>query len=145
MAEFNTRRSTRLDGSVLGNSIGLNADIGGRVAHVWVAREGGLVSTLDLLGDWLTLLVGPEWDGEVPSRRAGSPPVAVERLDAISARGVGLTAAGSLLTGLTATQSRSGTTLSPARSGWQWQSQRRAGQRPGLRFARAIRWATEHW
>ncbi len=98
VAEFNTRRSNRLDGSVLGNSIGLNADIGGRVAHVWVAREGGLVSTLDLLGDWLTLLVGPEWDGEVPSRRAGSPPVAVERLDAISARGLGLTTAGSRLT-----------------------------------------------
>ena len=45
VAEFNTQRSTRADGSILGNSIGLNADIGGRIAHVWVPRGEGLVST----------------------------------------------------------------------------------------------------
>jgi putative polyketide hydroxylase len=97
VAEFNTHRSSRADGSILGNSFGLNADIGGRIAHVWVPRDGGFVSTLDLLGDGLTLLVGPEWDGAVPSRHAGSPPVTVERLDGIAARGLGLTSEGSLI------------------------------------------------
>lgn len=97
VAEFNTQRSTRADGSILGNSIGLNADIGGRIAHVWVPRAGGSVSTLDLLGHGLTLFVGPNWDGAVPSRHAGSPPLTVERLDALAARGLGLTTAGALL------------------------------------------------
>jgi hypothetical protein len=64
---------------------------------VWVARDGGLVSTLDLLGDGLTLFVGPDWNGAVSSREGGSAPVAVERLDAIAARALGLTPAGSLL------------------------------------------------
>ena len=97
VAEFNTQRSTRADGSILGSSIGLNADIGGRIAHVWVPRDGGVVSTLDLLDDGLTLLVGPDWEGSLPGGRADSPPVTVERLDAIAARGLGLTTAGSLL------------------------------------------------
>jgi putative polyketide hydroxylase len=97
VAEFNTTRSTRPDGSILGTAAGLNADIGGRIAHAWVRRDSGLVSTLDLLDEGLTLLVGPDWDGTVRSRDAGSPPMTVERLDAIAARSVGLTAAGSLL------------------------------------------------
>lgn len=95
VAEFNTERSTRHDGSILGPGFGLGADIGGRIAHVWVPRGGGLVSTLDLLGDGLTLFAGPDWDGSLPS--PGSPPVKVESLDAIAARGLGLTTAGSLL------------------------------------------------
>lgn len=98
VAEFNTQRSTRADGSILGNSIGLNADIGGRIAHVWVPRPSGRVSTLDLLGDGVTLFVGPNWDGAVPSRHPGSPPLTVERLDALAARGLGLAPTGSLLT-----------------------------------------------
>ena len=98
VAEFNTQRSTRADGSILGSSFGLNADIGGRIAHVWVPRGGSVVSTLDLLDDGLTLLVGPDWDGSVPDHDPGSPPMTVERLDAIAARGLGLTTAGSVLT-----------------------------------------------
>jgi 2-polyprenyl-6-methoxyphenol hydroxylase-like FAD-dependent oxidoreductase len=97
VAEFNTQRSTRTDGSILGNSIGLNADIGGRIAHVWVPRAGGPVSTLDLLGDGLTLFVGPNWHGALPRGHAGSPPLTVERLDALAARGLGLTTVGALL------------------------------------------------
>lgn len=97
VAEFNTQRSTREDGSILGNSFGLNADVGGRIAHVWVPRDGGLVSTLDMLGDGLTLFVGPNRDASVPNGHAASPPVTVQRLDAIAARGLGLTTGGSLL------------------------------------------------
>jgi hypothetical protein len=97
VAEFNTARSTRADGSLLDISTGLNADIGGRLPHVWVARGDGLVSTLDLLGEGLTLFVGPDWDGLAPDRDPASAPVSVERLDAIAARGLGLMASGSLL------------------------------------------------
>jgi putative polyketide hydroxylase len=96
VAEFNTERSIRSDGSILATAAGVNADIGGRIAHVWVPDAGGPLSTLDLLGDGLTLFAGPDWDGPVHTPDAGSPPVTVKRLDVI-ARGLGLTAAGSLL------------------------------------------------
>jgi putative polyketide hydroxylase len=96
VAEFNTERTARADGSILPVSFGLNADIGGRIAHVWVARDDGLASTLDLLGEGLTLFAGPDWDGSVP-RGYESAPVTVERLDAITAVGLGLTAEGSML------------------------------------------------
>ncbi len=97
VAEFNTSRSMRSDGSLLDNGIGLNADIGGRISHVWVARNEGLVSTLDLLGEGQTLFTGPEWDGVTPERRCDPAPLTVERLDAIAARGLGLAPSGSLL------------------------------------------------
>ena len=94
VAEFNTERSSRADGSILNTAVGLNADIGGRIAHVWVPRDGRLVSTLDLLGDGLTLFLGPDAD---QGREAWSPPVTTVRLDAIAARGLGLSMEGTLL------------------------------------------------
>ena len=97
VAEFNTRRSSLADGSLLGNRLGLSADIGGRIPHLWVARGERQVSTLDLLGPGLTLFAGPEWAGPAKAGGAHSPPVTVERLDAITARGLGLTTEGCLL------------------------------------------------
>jgi hypothetical protein len=97
VAEFNTERSTRDDGSILGTALGLGADIGGRISHAWVERDGALVSTLDLLSNGLTLLVGRQWNGALPAGESGSPPLTIERLDEIAARGLGLTASGSLL------------------------------------------------
>jgi putative polyketide hydroxylase len=97
VAAFNTQRSTRSDGSILGTAFGLAPDIGGRIAHAWVPRGEQLVSTLDLLADGLTLFVGPAWDGDVPNGDTGSPPMAVERLDALAARSLGVMASGSLL------------------------------------------------
>jgi putative polyketide hydroxylase len=97
VAEFNTERSGRTDGSILGNALGLNADIGGRIPHVWVPRGDDAVSTLDLLSAGLTLFVGPGWVDVVSSGGAGSPPLTVERLDAIVARGLGLTTTGAVL------------------------------------------------
>jgi 2-polyprenyl-6-methoxyphenol hydroxylase-like FAD-dependent oxidoreductase len=97
VAEFNMARSARSDGSILGAGDGLAADIGARIAHVWVERDGTLFSTLDLLGEGLTYFVGPDSEGSLPNRAAGSPPVIVQRVDAIAARGLGLSAAGSVL------------------------------------------------
>ena len=94
VAEHNTERSSRQDGSILGTGIGLSADIGGRIPHVWVARGEALVSTLDLLGEGLTLFAGPGWEGSVPPSAA---PVRVERLDAIAAHALGLSSSGTLL------------------------------------------------
>jgi len=99
VAEFNTRRSARADGSILNTAAGLNTDIGGRIAHVWLPRNGQLVSTLDLLTEGLTLFAGSGCDECPQSNQAGSPPVTVERLDAIAARALGLSTAGSLLAG----------------------------------------------
>lgn len=97
VAEYNTERSTRADGSILGNGSGLSVDIGGRIAHAWISRAGAAVSTLDLLGDGLTLFVGPSYEGSEPEAGGAGPPVTAERLDAIAARALGLTPAGSLL------------------------------------------------
>ena len=97
VAEFNTARSSRCDGSQLASATGLQADIGGRIPHVWVAREDGLVSTLDLLGEGLTLFIGPEWNEPVRGLGEDGPPLSVQRLDAIAARGLGLGPAGSVL------------------------------------------------
>ena len=96
VAEHNAERSRRSDGSVLDSAAGLRADIGGRIAHVWVPRGGGLVSTLDLLGDGLTLFAAPDWSGGVEDSGFRAP-MSIERLDAISARGLGLGPTGALL------------------------------------------------
>jgi 2-polyprenyl-6-methoxyphenol hydroxylase-like FAD-dependent oxidoreductase len=97
VAEFNTARSTRPDGSILASPSGLAADIGGRITHAWVEREERLVSTLDLLGDGLTLFAGPGWNGPELDGGSASPPVTLERVDAIAARGLGLAPGGSVL------------------------------------------------
>ena len=97
VAEFNLERSSQRDGSILAGATGLNLDLGGRIAHAWAPREDRLVSTIDLLGDGLTLLAGPDWDGPPPAALPGSPPIAIERLDTISARTLGLAPGGALL------------------------------------------------
>jgi 2-polyprenyl-6-methoxyphenol hydroxylase-like FAD-dependent oxidoreductase len=94
VAEHNAERSARPDGSILGTGLGLSADLGGRIPHVWVARGQTIVSTLDLLGTGLTRLVGPDWVGDAPR---GPAPVSIEPLDAIAAHALGLSPSGSLL------------------------------------------------
>jgi hypothetical protein len=77
----------------------IHIDLGGRIAHLWVETERGRASTLDLVGDGLTLFTGP--DGEpaagVPVSVDGYAPVTVRVLPAMTARALGVAPGGSLL------------------------------------------------
>src|SRR5919197_1988205 len=77
VAEFNTQRSTRKDGSILGNADGLAADIGGRIAHGGRRRGRGAVPTLFALGDGVALFVAPGGRREARSAYRTSPTVAI--------------------------------------------------------------------
>ena len=68
----------------------LQVDLGGRIPHVWAERAGGRRSVLDLLGDGLTLFTGDpaSWSQAAAAVDEG-PPVAVEGLDPLAARGLG--------------------------------------------------------
>jgi putative polyketide hydroxylase len=95
VAEHNGARGADPNGSVRGVAEELRVDLGGRIPHMWLPRQAGRVSTLDLLGDGLTLFTGP---GEGPwSTRKGTPPVTVRRLDAITARALGILGDAALL------------------------------------------------
>ena len=96
VAEHNGVRGADPNGSVRGVDEELRVDLGGRITHAWLPGEAGRVSTLDLLGDGFTLFTGP---GEAPGRPARdvTPPVTVRRLDAITARALGILGNASLL------------------------------------------------
>jgi putative polyketide hydroxylase len=91
VAEHNAARSAREDGTTQDPVRETQADLGGRIAHVW-AGEG--VSTLDLLGPGITAFTAP--GAREPHDTAG-PPLTVRPLPALAARALGLTPGGTLL------------------------------------------------
>ncbi|GAA3211195.1 FAD-dependent monooxygenase [Dactylosporangium siamense] len=86
----NAERSMQPDGSYRPTTSELPNDLGGRVQHAWLDRDGTRVSTLDLLGLRGTLLVGPRHPRVEPGPDT-------HRLDAATADLLGIEQAGSLL------------------------------------------------
>jgi putative polyketide hydroxylase len=96
IAAHNVARSADPNGSTRDAADELHVDLGGRIPHVWTASDEGRVSTLDLLTPGLTLFTGPDSAPSEP-KAVGGPPVTVRRLDAISARSIGIRGAAALL------------------------------------------------
>lgn len=99
VAEHNAARSADPNGSILDTGAALRADLGGRIAHLWVDGPVGRTSTLDLLGPGLTLFTGPEagpWASPAASLGVGAP-VASQPLDELSAQALGVRGGGALL------------------------------------------------
>jgi putative polyketide hydroxylase len=95
----NVERSVDQRGSYRDPIDEIHIDLGGRIAHLWVETERGRVSTLDLVGDGLTLFRGPDGETgiEAPASADGSAPVTVRELPAMTARALGIPPGGSQL------------------------------------------------
>ena len=94
VAEHNVARSADPEGSRRTAGEELRIDLGARIAHHWVGAADERASTLDLPGPGLTLLTGPRDDGwrALAAALPGSPPVALRRLDELTARASGCAA-----------------------------------------------------
>jgi putative polyketide hydroxylase len=93
----NVERSVDERGSYRDPIDEIHVDLGGRIPHLWVEAAGRRVSTLDLVGDGLTLFTGPDTDVDAPTRTNGSAPLIVRALPAMTARALGIEPSGSLL------------------------------------------------
>ncbi len=79
-------------------NVGLG-ELGGRIPHTWLPGAAGRTSTVDLLGQGLTLFTGPShraWEGALAALDPRVP-VRVRRLDAATARVLGVRDGGALL------------------------------------------------
>jgi len=95
VVEHTAARSADPRGSIRTVEQEVNADLGGRIRHVWSGGD----STLDLLGTGLTLFAafgGSDW-GAAAAALASRVPVEIRLLDPIAARAVGAVGESGLL------------------------------------------------
>jgi len=97
VAAHNVERSIDERGSYRDPIDEIHVDLGGRIPHLWVEGEAGRVSTLDLIGDGLTLFTGPGGTAEAPATPDGSAPIRIQELPPMTARALGIAPGGSLL------------------------------------------------
>jgi 2-polyprenyl-6-methoxyphenol hydroxylase-like FAD-dependent oxidoreductase len=99
VVEHNALRSVDPQGSVREVADEIHVDLGGRIPHLWLRDGDERISTLDLVGPELTLFTGPDGPAEqlTPDPLYARAPVAIRRLPAVAARGLGVGPGGSLL------------------------------------------------
>jgi putative polyketide hydroxylase len=97
VAEHNVDRSADPFGSRRNPQGEVHADLGGRIPHVRVPQDDGLVSTLDMLGPGYTLFTGGDAAAADPDRVGRGAPVSIRRVDPVVARALGVGAGGTLL------------------------------------------------
>lgn len=98
VALHNVTRSADPNGAEKQADEALAWDLNGRLPHHWLPRGDATVSTLDLLGEGLTLLAGPDERGRRnPSQLNPSVPLTVHTLDATTAKALDIPATGGLL------------------------------------------------
>jgi 2-polyprenyl-6-methoxyphenol hydroxylase-like FAD-dependent oxidoreductase len=97
VAEHNVSRAGDPAGARRATDQALPWDLNGRIAHHWVRHAAGTVSTLDLIGDGLTLLAGPAETRWTDPAAATPCPVTVRVLDMMSTEALGLPPGGALL------------------------------------------------
>ena len=95
-AAHNVARSADPMGSRRGAATEVDVDLGGRIRHVWT--EPGVTSTLDLVGDGLTLFSSGvrAWQAAARALRCAVP-VTVVTVEPIVARSLGLGSEGAVL------------------------------------------------
>ena len=88
----NTARSADPQGSFRDVHERVAVDLGGRLPHLWLHRDGRQVSTLDVLGPGFTLLTDADGGGwRAAAAAAGSPvPIDVHQLDVVVAPALGI-------------------------------------------------------
>jgi 2-polyprenyl-6-methoxyphenol hydroxylase-like FAD-dependent oxidoreductase len=99
IAAHNVQRSSGSAGARQETAEALPWDLGGRLPHHWLPAHGQERSTIDLIGDGLTLLAGPSdprWT-RFADTAPPSPPTEVHVLDARTAGALDLPPTGALL------------------------------------------------
>jgi putative polyketide hydroxylase len=116
VASHNLRRSIDERGSYRDTIDEIHVDLGGRIAHLWLEAEDRRISTLDLVGDGLTLFTGPDTEppAAAPASADGAAPVTVRRLPAVTARALAIGPGDSLLVRPSGVPARRAAQLAPA-------------------------------